>query len=71
MTIPANVTILDAMDHPAIWAGWFRDKATWAPWRAFLGVLFGLQLSQDDLDLYRACTGRQAPPPGGSTEVLR
>jgi hypothetical protein len=24
-------TILDAMDHPAIWAGWFRNRNAWQP----------------------------------------
>jgi hypothetical protein len=67
--IPANVTILDAMAHPAIWAGWFRDPVTWAPWRAFLAALFGLPLSEPGLNLYRACTGRAAPPAGGTTEA--
>src|SRR5438067_1627638 len=63
-------TILDVMDHPAIWAGWFRDRNTWQPWRAFLAALFGLPLEFDaDLDLYRRCTGRQEPPAGGATEA--
>jgi hypothetical protein len=69
MTIPANVTILDAIDHPSIWAGWFRDRATWAPWRAFLAALFGLPLSEADIVLYRQCTGRTAPPAGGILEA--
>jgi hypothetical protein len=66
MTAP---TIIECMDHPAIWAGWFRDKATWQPWRAFLAALFGLSLSEADLNLYRQCTGRTAPPAGGTTEA--
>src|SRR5262249_43947472 len=69
MPVPA-VTILEAIDHPGLWAPWFRDRATWAAWRAFLATLFGLPMSDDDLELYRQCTGRGAPPPGtGFTEA--
>jgi hypothetical protein len=63
------VTIIEAMDHPQLWAPWFRDLATWAPWRSFLRVLFGLPTGEADLDLFRRCTGRETPPPGGATEA--
>jgi hypothetical protein len=68
MTLPA-VSILQAMDHPAIWLGWFRDRATWAPWRALLAALFGLPLDNVGLALYRQCTGRKDPPLGGFLEA--
>jgi hypothetical protein len=55
------ITILQAMSH--FWAPWFRDPATWAPWRAFLAALFGLPMTEAELALYRAHTGRTAPPP--------
>jgi hypothetical protein len=61
---PPQISILDAVDSPALWSGWFRDPKTWAPWRAFLSVLFGLPLSAADLRLYRQCTGREHPPAG-------
>jgi hypothetical protein len=64
-----SISILDAIDSPEIWAGWFRDPKTWAPWRSFLSVLFGLPLSAADLELFRRCTGRQHPPAGGFTEA--
>jgi hypothetical protein len=64
-----TLSILEAMDHPDIWRPWFRDAATWAPWRAFLAAMFGLPMSEADLDLFRECTGREAPPSGGSTEA--
>lgn len=62
-------TILEAMDAPQIWRGWFRDRATWEPWRAFLSALFGLPLSEDGKALFRACTGRAEPPEGGINEA--
>jgi hypothetical protein len=60
-----RATILEAMDHHAIWRRWFRDPADWAPWRAFLAALFGLPLSTGDLAVFQQCTGRAAPPLGG------
>ena len=60
-------TILEAMD--TVWRDHFRDRATWAPWRAFLAVLFGLPLDDAGLALFRECTGREAPSPGGFTEA--
>jgi hypothetical protein len=62
-----DVTILQALDW--FWAPWFRDPATWQPWRAFLAALFGLPLSDDALALYQQCTGRTAPPTGGYREA--
>src|SRR5665213_1253941 len=64
--IPA-VTILEAMSHPDLWARWFRDPATWAPWRTFLAALFGLPMSDDDLALFQQCTGRATAPTAGFT----
>ena len=58
MTAPA--TILDAMASPALFKRWFRDPATWQAWRAFLAVLFGLPLSDDERAIFTACTGRDA-----------
>jgi hypothetical protein len=67
MAVP---TIIAAMEHPGLWAPWFsRNPASWAPWRAFLAALFGLPMSPDELALYRQCTGRAAPPPGGCNEA--
>jgi len=65
----AELTILDAIDSPAIWGGWFRNPKTWAPWRAFLSVLFGLSLDAAGVELFRECTGRHHPPAGSFLEA--
>ena len=39
----------------------FRGPS-WAPWKAFLAALFGLPLSDAQLDLYRRHTERQTAP---------
>ena len=61
-------TILDAIDDRNLFAPWFRDRATWASWFAFLRALFGLPLTSSELPLYRECTGRTEPPTAPATE---
>jgi hypothetical protein len=62
-------SILDAMSNPRIWGAWFKDPVTWAPWRAFLAAMFGLPMSDTDLEVFKQCTGRQAVPEGGFLEA--
>lgn len=57
-----NPTILDAIDHPSLFAPWFRDKSTWTSWLVFLAVMFGLPLRTNQLALYRQCTDRNEAP---------
>lgn len=63
------MNVLQAMDHPELWAGFFRNPETWSAWRTFLKALFGLQLDDTDLDLYRRCTGRSTVNALGHTEA--
>ena len=35
---------------------------TWRTWRLFLATLFALPMDGQDIDMYRACTGRLAAP---------
>jgi phage terminase large subunit-like protein len=65
----AAVSILHCMQEASLWRGWFHNPATWAAWRTFLAVLFGLPVSDEGLDLYRQCTGRSARPAIGFTEA--
>lgn len=58
----ATTSILDTIDHPQLFAPWFRKPATWSAWRVFLAVLFGLQIGEGDLGLFRRCTGLGASP---------
>jgi hypothetical protein len=50
-------TILRVIDNPQLFAPWFRKPATWSAWRVILAALFGLPIADDDLDLFRRCTG--------------
>ena len=56
------LTILDAMADDKLFARWFRDRATWHAWSALLAALFGLPLTDEQLAIYRQCTGRASPP---------
>jgi hypothetical protein len=65
----ATTSILDTIDHPQLFAPWFRKPATWAAWRVFLPGLFGLSVADDDLDMFRRCSGLDAPSSDGFTEA--
>lgn len=58
----SQMKISAALDDPRIFAPAFRDKETWTAWRAFLLALFGLPMDEEQLSLFRACTGRATPP---------
>jgi len=47
----------------------FFTGGTWGAWWTFLSAVFALPLSADDTAIYRACTGRQAPPTSPAREV--
>jgi hypothetical protein len=55
------VNILDALDDPNVFGGFFRS-GTWDAWRVFLAALFGLPMTDDQLATYRRFTGRTTPP---------
>ena len=65
----ATTSILDTIAHPALFGPWFKKPATWAAWRVFLSVLFGLPIADDDLDLFRRCTGLDVAPSMGSSRL--
>lgn len=46
-----------------------RDPATFAGWDACLAAVYGLPLDAVALDLFRRCTGRTTPRPGGYAEA--
>ena len=51
-----------------LWASWFRDERSWRNWRVYLACLFGLPLNRYDTELFRHCTAREKPLPGGYCE---
>lgn len=64
-----TLTILDAMADAKLFAPWFRNRATWLAWSALLAALFGLPLTDEQLAIYRECTGRDSPPTEPASEA--
>ena len=62
------MNILAAIDDPNLFAPWFKDRATWAAWRAFLCALFALPMTDAEASVYRTCTGRAELPAAAFTE---
>jgi hypothetical protein len=63
-----RVTLIDAMADPNLFAPWFRDPASWSAWRAFLSALFALPMLDEQLAIYKRCTGRAEPPTAPAAE---
>jgi hypothetical protein len=62
------LNILEALEDPHLFGPWFSDRATWSVWTAFLAALFGLQMTQEQRDLYKQCTGRSEAPTAPARE---
>jgi hypothetical protein len=56
------VTLLDALDDPALFGGYFRDRRSWEAWDALLAAVFGLPLRPAQLAIYQRHTGRHTAP---------
>jgi hypothetical protein len=56
------LNIVQAMNDPTLFAAWFKDRETWAAWRAFLTTLFALPMSAEQMATYSECTGRTEAP---------
>jgi hypothetical protein len=56
-----RITILETLDDPLFFDSAF-DGPTRRARRVFLAALFGLPTSADELELYRAHTGRESAP---------
>jgi hypothetical protein len=65
---PWKVSLLAAIDDAKLFGGVLK-ASTWSRWKVFLRVLVGAPLSESDLELYRACTGRERPPAGPFAEI--
>jgi hypothetical protein len=61
-------TILDAITDKHLFAPWFKDRATWVAWFAFLAALFALPMTPEQLAIFQRCTGRTEPPSAPASE---
>jgi len=62
-----TLSIIDAMDDPAVFAPWFEGE-TWWGWRVVLKAAFGLPLSDEELAFFRIVAERD--PPGRPVKEL-
>lgn len=62
------MNLLQATSDPMLFARWFKDRATWDAWLAFIAALFGLPMTPEQLAIYQRCTGRAEPPTEASAE---
>lgn len=56
------VTIVDAIEDPALLGAAIKDRSTFTAWRVTLKALFGLSMTDAEADVFRACTGRSDLP---------
>jgi hypothetical protein len=55
------VNFLEALEHSVVFGPFFKGD-TWQAWEAFAAAIFGLEMDEDALDIYRRHTGRQDAP---------
>jgi hypothetical protein len=64
------MNIIECMDEPKLWQRWFKDQGTWSAWRVFYKSLFALEMTDEELKVYRTCTDRKTPPAFPAREGL-
>jgi hypothetical protein len=52
------MTLIDAIRHGELFARFFPQLDSWRAWLTVLRSIFGLPLDQEELELFRRCTGR-------------
>ena len=57
-----NMTIIEALEDPALLGAGIKDKSTFKAWFTALKAMFGLPMDDEELRIYRECTGRDEPP---------
>lgn len=62
------MNILQAARDPNLFASWF-DRGDWTAWWAFLAAVFGLEMDEEQLALFKAHTGRDRPPESAVREA--
>jgi hypothetical protein len=66
----SHLTLLDAMTDAKLFAPFFPDLESWLAWTAFIAAVFGLGMTEEQLAIYRECTGRTEPPTDAMREAV-
>ena len=64
-----NISIVQAIHDPKLFGSLFDSLDTWNAWLVWLKAVFGLPMTDPDLELYRQCTNRTDPPNRGVKEA--
>jgi len=64
-----NISIVQAIRDPKLFGSLFDSVITWTAWLVWLKAVFGLPMTERELELYRQCTSRTDPPAGGTKEA--
>jgi hypothetical protein len=57
-----KLNIIEVLDDDQLLGAALKSPETFSTWRCVLKSLFGLEMTPDELELYRAYTGRQNAP---------
>jgi len=57
-----KMDIVQAIKNRQLFRPVFRDLSSWNSWLVLLKALFGLQMDDKDLTLYKECTSRKKRP---------
>lgn len=57
-----HLTLLDAFSDPRLFAKFFPEPESWIAWTSLIGAAFGLPLTDEQLAIFKRCTGREHPP---------
>ena len=59
---------IEAIDDPEVFGKWFAGES-WRNWRVVEKAIFGLEIGEAELPLFRELTGRSDPPTEQASEV--
>jgi hypothetical protein len=64
-------TIIDAIRHKQLFGSLpaFASLDTWASWLTWLKAIYALPMDENELAIYRQCTGRTQPPTKQPSEI--
>ena len=69
MTTKRPANIIEAIESPSFFGAAFKKPETWKNWMTLWKAVYGLEMTPDELEMFRACTGRQAVLQNGYREI--
>jgi hypothetical protein len=71
MNKPTKTTIVDAIRHKQLFGSLpaFASLDTWLAWLSWEKAIYALPMDENELAIYRQCTGRTEPPTKPPSEI--